>query len=158
MLAAVTAVALRARANRRRGAAGSLVVLWAFLLVAGAALLPLAEPRLSARNLGRAIEHERGRGTRIAAWRITEGSLGQFLFYSGGTVDWIGAAENPAQASCVECRLTVDPTGFLAGPGRRACLMTEDGYAELPAQARGGRILARGRVGGSSYILLGGTR
>ncbi len=156
MLVAVLAVALVARANGRRGARGTVALLWVFLLVAGVALLPLAEPRLSARQLGQAMEAERARGARLAAWHLTEGSLGQFLFYSGGTADWIGKGEGGAQNPCVDCRLPAAPAEYLAGPGRRALLTTEEGFSLLPPEARSGRVLARGRVGGAGYVLLAG--
>jgi 4-amino-4-deoxy-L-arabinose transferase-like glycosyltransferase len=153
LLLAIVALVLLARRRRARAAAGAVVTVFAFLFVAGTVLIPIAGPRLSARAFGEAIGDLRSRGTRVAAAGLTEGSLGQFLYYSRGTLEWI-AREGPPANPCVECREPVSAAVFLAGPGRRAVLMRSKDFAALPAEVvRGGRVRTRGRVGGAEYVL-----
>ena len=123
------------------------------VVVTGAALLPLAEPRLSARSLGEILGQERARGARVAAYRLTEGSLGQFLFYSGGTMEWIGKKNRGSESACTDCKTPTSAEEFLAGPGSRACLFTEADFARRLPRLRGGRVVMRGKVGGASYVL-----
>jgi 4-amino-4-deoxy-L-arabinose transferase-like glycosyltransferase len=153
LLVAILALVALARRRRERAAVGAILTVFAILFVAGAVLLPIAGPRLSARALGETIGDLRSRGTRVAAAGLTEGALGQFLYYSRGTMDWIARMSPPANP-CVECRDPISAPVFLAGPGRRAVLMRSEDFAALPGDVvRAGRVRSRGRVGGADYVL-----
>jgi hypothetical protein len=153
LLVAIAALIVLSRGRRRRAAPGAVLAVFAFLFIAGAVLVPIAGPRLSARGFGETIGDLRSRGTRVAAAGITEGSLGQFLYYSRGTMDWI-ARQGPPASPCVECRDPVSAAAFLAGAGRRAVLMRAEDFEALPAEvSRSGRVRKRGRVGGAEYVL-----
>jgi len=153
LLVAIAALVVLSRGRRARAAPGAVLAVFAFLFIAGAVLVPIAGPRLSARGFGETIGDLRSRGTRVAAAGITEGSLGQFLYYSRGTMDWIAREGAPA-SPCVECRHPVSAAAFLGGPGRRAVLMRTEDFEALPAEvSRSGRIRKRGRVGGAEYVL-----
>lgn len=154
---AIVALALLWRRRRGRAAAGAVLAVFALLFVVGTVLIPIAGPRLSARAFGEAIGDLRSRGARVAAAGLTEGSLGQFLYYSRGTMDWI-ARQGPPASPCVECRDPVSAAAFLAGHGRRAVLLRVEDFRALPADTvKGGRIRRRGRVGGTEYVLFEAT-
>lgn len=154
LLAALAAVALLVRRDPGRGARGALVLAYVLFFVAGAILLPLAAPRLSARSMGEEIRRQRDNGATVAAYRLTEGAMGQFLFYSGGTVDWIGRSARETQSECTECRSTLRAGEYLRLGGRRAVLLTADDYEKVKPGLPPSRIAARRRVGGSVYVLV----
>ena len=154
LLLAVVLVILLSRKDPQRGAASAVGVAGIVLVLVGGAILPLADPRLSARSLGESMTRARERGSILAAHRITEGSLGQFLFYSGGTLEWIGRRSSAPASDCCDCREATTAEEFLSGPGPRACLLLTADYEKLPSELRRGRVLARGKVGDSSYVLL----
>lgn len=153
LLASVATMVIIARRSLLRAAPAAIAIGGAIFLFAGSVLLPLAGPRLSARRFGEAIRVERARGSRIGAFRITEGSLAQFLFYSKGTLDWIGRKGDP-ESACCDCRLPVSAEEYLRGPKPRVCLLLKEDFEKLSPAARRGYVLERGKVGGATYVLL----
>lgn len=147
-------------ARRRLRKAGPAVLKLAgvVLFVGGGLILPLVGPMVSARPIGRILEHLRESGTRLGASDISEGSLGQFLFYSGGTMDWIRPRARKPESECADCRLLTSPEIWLAGPGPRACLMTSRDDASLvPGGDRPPRVVFESTIGGAHYVLVKGS-
>src|SRR6185436_17054692 len=105
-------------------------------------------------GVGEAIRDLSRSGTPVAAFGVSEGSLGQFLFYSEGTLDWIGRRSRNPESACTDCRSTDSVAEYFARPGPRACLLLEDDADQLGPLLPPARVLLRARVGSAAYVLL----